>query len=166
MEGKMDKKIKVKYALEFAKLSYSLEEKRETNILKNAERLILSCLTISVIAFFNFKALSENGIDINANIVFVTTLLIVSFISSVLSQRRIPYETMLIGDEFEEYLEKYKDDYNDESDYEAQMIIQLSNVQKSKKNNNDKRVFWVQQSTFFLVLSALSLFVLNVVALI
>lgn len=103
----MDKKIKVKYALEFAKLSYSLEEKRETK-------------------------------------------LIVSFISSVLSQRRIPYETMLIGDEFEEYLEKYKDDYNDESDYEEQMIIQLSNVQKSKKNNNDKRVFWVQQSTFFL----------------
>lgn len=161
----MGKKIKVKYALEFAKLSYSLEEKRETNILKNAERLILSCLTISVIAFFNFEALSENGIDINANIVFVT-LLIVSFISSVLSQRRIPYETMLIGDEFEEYLEKYKDDYNDESDYEEQMIIQLSNVQKSKKSNNDKRVFWVQQSTFFLVLSALSLFVLNVVALI
>lgn len=26
----MDKKTKVKYALEFAKLSYSLEEKRET----------------------------------------------------------------------------------------------------------------------------------------
>lgn len=73
---------------------------------------------------------------------------------------------MLIGDEFEEYLEKYKDDYNDESDYEEQMIIQLSNVQKSKKNNNDKRVFWVKQSTFFLVLSALSIIVLNVVALI
>lgn len=73
---------------------------------------------------------------------------------------------MLIGDEFEEYLEKYKDDYNNESDYEEQMIIQLSNVQKSKKNNNDKRVFWVQQSTFFLVLSALSLVVLNIVALI
>ena len=73
---------------------------------------------------------------------------------------------MLIGDEFEEYLEKYKDDYNNESDYEEQMIIQLSNVQKSKKNNNDKRVFWVQQSTFFLVLSVLSLVVLNIVALI
>lgn len=162
----MDKKTKVKYALEFAKLSYSLEEKRETDILKTAEKLILSCLTISVIAFFNFKALSKNGIDINASIVFVTTLLIVSLISSVFSQRRMSYETMLIGDEFEEYLEKYKDDYNDESDYEEQMIIQLSNVQKSKKNNNDKRVFWVQQSTFFLVLSALSLVVLNIVALI
>ena len=113
----MDKKTKTKYALKFAKLSYSLEEKRETDILKNAERLILSCLTISVIAFFNFKALSKNGVDIKGNIVFVTILLIVSFISSVFSQRRIPYETMLIGDEFEEYLEKYKDDYNDESDY-------------------------------------------------
>lgn len=162
----MDKKIKVKYALEFAKLSYSLEEKRETDILKNAERLILSCLTISVIAFFNFKTLLENGIGINANIVFITTLLIISFVFSVFSQRRMPYETMLIGDEFEEYLERYKDDYNDESDYEEQIIIQLSNIQKSKKNNNDKRVFWVQQSTFFLVLSALSLVVLNVVALI
>ena len=74
------------------------------------------------------------------------------------------YETMLIGDEFEEYLERYKDDYNDESDYEEQMIIQLSNIQKSKRNNNDERVFWVQLSTILLVLSALSIVVLNVVA--
>lgn len=160
----MGKGIKTKYALEFAKLSYSLEEKREADILKNAERLILSCLTISVIAFFNFKALPKNSISINDNIVFFTILLIASFISSIFSQRRIPYETMLIGDEFEEYLERYKDDYNDESDYEEQMIIQLSNIQKSKKNNNEERVFWVQLSTIFLVLSALSLAVLNIVA--
>lgn len=160
----MGKEIKTKYALEFAKLSYSLEEKRETDILKNAERLILSCLTVSVIAFFNFRELSKNGININDNIVFVTILLIASFISSIFSQRRMSYETMLIGDEFEEYLERYKDDYNDESDYEEQMIIQLSNIQKSKRNNNDERVFWVQLSTIFLVLSALSIVVLNVVA--
>ena len=81
--------------------------------------------------------------------------------------RQIPNERIVyFGDYAKEYLEKYKDDYNNESDYEEQMIIQLSNVQKSKKNNNDKRVFWVQQSTFFLVLSALSLVVLNIVALI
>ena len=150
MEGKMDKKTKVKHALEFAKLSYSLEEKRETDILKNAERLILSCLTISVIAFFNFKALSKNGIDINANIVFVTTLLIVSLISSVFSQRRMSYETMLIGDEFERYLERYKDDYNDESDYEEQMIIQLSNIQKVKRIITINVYFGFSNQPFFL----------------
>lgn len=159
----MDKEIKTKYALEFAKLSYSLEEKRETDILKNAGRLIFSCLTISAIAFFNFKALSNNSIGINSNIAFVI-LLIASFISSIFSQRRMLYETMLIGDEFEEYLERYKDDYNNESDYEEQMIIQLSNIQRSKRNNNDKRVFWIRLSTIFLVLSALSLVILNVVA--
>ena len=146
----MDKKTKVKHALEFAKLSYSLEEKRETDILKNAERLILSCLTISVIAFFNFKALSKNGIDINANIVFVTTLLIVSLISSVFSQRRMSYETMLIGDEFERYLERYKDDYNDESDYEEQMIIQLSNIQKVKRIITINVYFGFSNQPFFL----------------
>lgn len=74
------------------------------------------------------------------------------------------YETMLIGDEFEECLGRYKDDYNDKSDYEEQMIIQLSNIQRSKRNNNDERVFWVQLSTILLVLSALSIVVLNVVA--
>lgn len=42
----MDKKIKVKYALEFAKLSYSLEEKRETNILKHCQKAVLTLTPI------------------------------------------------------------------------------------------------------------------------
>lgn len=35
----MGKEIKTKYALEFAKLSYSLEEKRETDILKKCRKI-------------------------------------------------------------------------------------------------------------------------------
>lgn len=142
--------LRMRNVLDFGKFSFELEEKREQSILNQAGQMLTAFSLFSAAILMAYPLVADyTGIpDIQAFCLAMIVLvpLIASLVLAILAQWRFKYQTMKNAEEFENELYRSRNDYNNQSDYDWQWVYQLTDVQKSKKKNNDKRVKLVKAS--------------------
>ena len=119
-------------------------------------KISIYCLIISFLVIIELIALQ------NKEFLAPLMISIVAFVLSIFSQWRFDYETMIDGETFEKELWNDRDDYLNQSDYDYQMIHQLTTIQRSKKRNNNTRVALIKQATTLLLSSCTIFIIVNI----
>ena len=145
-----EKALRMEYAKELGKFSLELEEKREQSILNQSGQMLTAFSLFSAAILMAVPIVIEHSNIPAHQVMYLAELafipLIISLALAIIAQWRFRYQTMLNATEFENCLYRNREEYQERADYDWQWICQLSDVQKSKKANNDKRVLLVKLS--------------------
>ena len=142
--------LRTKNIADFARFSFELEEKREQSLISQSGQMLTvfsvvsAALLMAVPILIDYTCVPKNKILIAAGIVL--TFLLASMVLAVLSQWRFKYATMLNGEELLQKVEKDINNHIYQSQFDYQWIDQLTDIQTSKKKNNDKRYMLVHAS--------------------
>lgn len=142
--------IKMRNALNFGRFSYDLEEKREQSIITQSSHMLTAfslfsaALLMAIPIVIDNTVVPENQVISAAGLSFVP--LIASLVLTIIAQWRFKYQIMVTAEEFRDELLKNESSYQYQSQYDYQWITQIAQVQKSKKDNDDRRVRLIKAS--------------------
>ncbi len=134
----------MKNVTEFGRFSFELEERREQSLITQSGHLLTALSILSAALLMALPILIEHivvpkqQILTSAGIVFLPML--ISAVLCVLAQWRYGYQTMMNAAELQGKIQTDISSYPTQAQYDFQWIDQLTEIQKSKKKNNDHRV--------------------------
>jgi len=142
-------------AMEFARFSFELEEKREQSLINQSIQMLTAfavtsvALLMAIPVFIECATISRDVFLFSACLIFI--LMLISMAPAMLSRWRFKYRTMIDGKEFLNHLKSQEKEQ--QWQYDWQWIDQLSKIQRSKKKNNDIQVRLIKISmiAFFVV---------------
>lgn len=143
----------------FGKFSFELEEKREQSLITQSGHLltVLSILTAAILMalplLIDHTIIPQSQILAASGIVLAP--LIVSIVLCVITQWRFGYQTMMNATAFQEKISADLKSYPSQAQYDFQWCNQLSEIQDSRKKNNDTRVKLIKGAICSLLLSVL-----------
>lgn len=136
--------MKMRNALSFGRFSFDLEEKREQSIITQSSHMLTAfslfsaALLMAIPIVIDHTSIPDNQVLSAAGLSFIT--FIASLILTIVAQWRFKYQTMKTAEQFRDEILSNESTYQYQSQYDYQWIIQITEVQKSKKKNNDRRV--------------------------
>jgi hypothetical protein len=129
-------------SVKFGEKSFELENRRNESLQNQASKnLTAISIFLSAIAFLKINSIP------------LLCCIFVSFLFSVLAGFRFKYRTF---DDAKGFLEEFKNNcktYQNQWQFDFQMIYQLESIQKSLKMANDKRLNMILISFLFFVVS-------------
>ena len=156
--------LKMKNVVEFGRFSFELEEKREQSIISQANQMLTGFSICSAALLMAIPIMcDETNVPHTQLLIasgFVFFFLIISLVLAVIAQWRFKYEAMICAGDFEDAINKEAHVYKSQKEYDDQWVFQLTAIQRSKKQVNDRRVKLVMASmTSFL--TAIGIFLLT-----
>ena len=129
--------------VQLGKFSYELEEKREQSLINQSSNMLTAFSIFSAVVFVVMPIVIDYT-DVNVYqlllcIAVVSVFLVGSLVLSVLSQWRFKYKTMTDINDFFTQVNKEHQKYCSQAQFDMQWKDQLSQIQSSKKINNDMR---------------------------
>lgn len=154
--------LRTRNVVEFAKFSFELEEKREQSLINQSSQMLTAFSVASAALLMTAPIILEHTCVQKNKILLLVggalTFLLASMILAMVSQWRFKYKTMMNGDEFLKKISANKSCHVYQMHYNYQWIDQLTEIQDSKKKNNDKRRLLISYSMgvfFFAILELL-----------
>lgn len=145
--------LRMKNVAEFAKYSFELERKREQSVVEQTGQMLTASSVTSAAVLLAVPILLEHTCVSPPIILFssgaILVCIFVSMAFAIYSQWRFKYETLMSGMEFLLGIEADIEDYVVQAQYDYQWINQLTDIQDSKKENNDKRCRYIVISMRF-----------------
>lgn len=140
--------IQLKNAVEFGKFSFELEEKRGESLIVHSGHMLTAFSLYSAALLMLLDSLISNAIISRTHLFIASTCiavpLIFSLVFTMLAQRRFKYETLIDADSFRKKFKKDTEHHREQYQFDFQFIAQLHKVQESKKEMNDKRLFYIR----------------------
>lgn len=156
--------LKMKNVVEFGRFSFELEEKREQSIISQSNQMLTGFSICSAALLMAIPIMcDETNVPHTQLLIasgFVFFFLIISLVLAVIAQWRFEYQSMICAEDFEIAINKEADIYQSQKQYNDQWVFQLTAIQRSKQQVNDRRVKLVIASmTCFL--TAVGIFLLT-----
>ena len=149
--------IQHKNAVEFGKFSFELEEKRGESLIANSGHMLTAFSLYSAALLTLLGVLLNNSIISRTHLFSASTCiaapLVLALVFTILAQWRFGYKTLIDATAFKAAFEKESKNYCEQYQFDYQFIIQLHKVQSSKKNVNDKRLFFIRAAMICFLLS-------------
>lgn len=149
---------------EYSKFSFKLEGEREQSVAKQTGQMLTAASVTSAAVLMSVPILLERTCFPQKTILFSAgTVLVCIFISmafAVYSQWRFKYKTMMNGKELLAEVAKNIEKHEHQYQYNYQWIVQLTEIQDSKKKNNDIRCDWIRRSMFFFGIAIVVMFLI------
>lgn len=140
MEENKTMEMMLKNVRDFGEISYNLEKEREKSIMDQSG-WIFTAFSI-FFAVFSFQIFKMPKISI----ALIFSVFTVSLLLATISKHRYVYDSIQSGDMFYKRVCDKSELYQTQDQFDYQIMMQFSQVQKSKRKNNDKRVRYLMGS--------------------
>lgn len=146
-----------KNVVEFGKFSFNLEERREQSLITQSGHLLTVISILSAALLMALPILIENTVVPKNHILIATGIvfapMVFSMILCVIAQWRFGYQTMMNASDLQIRIQADLSSYTSQAQYDHQWVDQLTEIQKSKKKNNDIRVCLIKASICLLLIA-------------
>ena len=153
--------LQYRNAVEFGKFSFELEEKRGQSLITHSGHMLTAFSLYSTALLTLLAALLSDGFISRTHLFVASTSiaipLVISLIFTMLAQWRFKYQAPVNAKVFAEAFSKDPKNYCEQYQFDFQFVVQLQQIQDSKKRKNDKRLFHVRMATLFFFISIIAL---------